>query len=60
MWSIYAGNLRHGTGFQEHEPVLIGKLFGLFVGHLASALQIWLIANEKDHSAGICEIACIG
>lgn len=52
--------LRHGAGFQKHETILIGEFLSLFVCYLACALQIGFIANEKDHSAGICEIARIG
>lgn len=51
---------RHCTRFEKHESVLVGKLLGLLIGHLASALQIGLVANEKDHSTWVCEITRVG
>jgi len=44
------------TGFDKHEPVLVGKLLRLLVRHVPLALQVRLIPNQENHSVWVGEV----
>ena len=49
-----------GRGLNEHEAVLVGKLFRFLVGDIALRLQVTLVADQKDDSVRVGQVAGIG